>query len=175
MPEPFDKPPTSVKHPRKVFYLLASLLIVIILSVWMIGATRVGVSPTPSQAPLFPSMTQTPAAKLCNKAEYVEDMTIPDGTKITANQTFVKTWKVKNTGVCAWTTRYALVWFLGANRMDANTTPITTVVLPGAETEISIKLKAPAKPGRYQESWRLSDSHQYPFGPGLTVEIVVVP
>ena len=58
--------------------------------------------------------TQSAAAlPACDWAQFVADVTVPDGTTFAANQTFTKTWRLKNIGFCTWTTSYALVFDSG--------------------------------------------------------------
>ncbi len=40
------------------------------------------------------------------------DVTIPDGAPVTPGQEFVKTWKIKNTGICTWDEGYQAHLFL---------------------------------------------------------------
>jgi len=38
------------------------------------------------------------------------DVTILDGAQMTPGQDFVKTWKIKNTGICSWGDGYGLIY-----------------------------------------------------------------
>ncbi len=38
------------------------------------------------------------------------DVTIPDGTPMSPGQEFVKTWRIRNTGICTWDTDYQPVF-----------------------------------------------------------------
>jgi len=118
-----------------------------------------------------PVLTATPA--LCDNLVYINDASVTDGTQMTAGQSFVKSWKVKNTGVCSWKTTYKIVYGYGNDKMSGLTTALTAEVLPGSEVEISINLKAPDKPGNYSGYWRLANNNGVPFGPFLSVIIVV--
>jgi hypothetical protein len=53
------------------------------------------------------------AAKACNQAQFISDLTVPDGTSYTVGTAFTKTWRLMNVGSCAWTTSYSLVFFNG--------------------------------------------------------------
>ena len=65
------------------------------------------------------TQTSTPVS-LCDQAGAGNpiDVTIPDDTVIPAGQSFVKTWKLVNTGTCTWTTAYSATFFYG-DRMGA--------------------------------------------------------
>ncbi|MFN3762162.1 MAG: NBR1-Ig-like domain-containing protein, partial [Anaerolineae bacterium] len=63
-------------------------------------------TPPPSQLPL-PSPEVTPptqeAIPGCTlNARWVADVTVPDNTAFAPNTPFVKTWRVRNSGTCAW-------------------------------------------------------------------------
>jgi len=51
-------------------------------------------SPTP-----VPSSTPVPSAtSVCDQAQYIKDVTIPDGSTFAPGATFTKTWRLKNAG-----------------------------------------------------------------------------
>jgi hypothetical protein len=116
----------------------------------------------------------TPAA-LCDDYSFdpiTVDVTIPDGTPMTANQEFVKTWKIKNTGNCTWGDGYGLVYSYG-ERMSGDPVTLSAVVLPGQEVEISVNFKAPGKIGEYTSAWQMANANGITFGKAVFVKIVV--
>ncbi len=116
----------------------------------------------------------TPAA-LCDDYAFdaiTVDVTIPDGTPMTANQEFVKTWKIKNTGNCSWGDGYGLVYSYG-ERMSGDPVTLSTVVQPGQEVEISVNFKAPSKIGEYTSAWQMANANGITFGKAVFVKIVV--
>ncbi|MGC1378326.1 MAG: NBR1-Ig-like domain-containing protein [Anaerolineales bacterium] len=118
----------------------------------------------------------TPTETMCDQMVFVSDVTVPDNTEMTAGQEFVKTWKVKNTGSCTWKSNYLIVYGWGddpKSKMGSQNTAINVEVLPNAEAEISITLKAPSALGTYHGYWRLQNNNGYNFGIPLTVTIVV--
>jgi hypothetical protein len=108
-------------------------------------ATRITVS--------TPAGTQSSA---CDNANFVSDVTIPDGTEVAAGSTFVKTWRFKNLGPCTWTTSYHLVYSYvsdtGKNGVFTPPAPVAfpNQVLPGEEIELSVTLTAPTTAATYQ-------------------------
>jgi hypothetical protein len=108
----------------------------------------------------------------CDNSVYVADVTIPDKTAMTAGQTFVKTWKLQNTGTCPWTTSYS-VTFLSGNQMSGKNTPLTVAVQPGQSGDVSVSLVAPTTAGTAIGYWRLSNASGVQFGTSFYVEIVV--
>jgi hypothetical protein len=103
----------------------------------------------------------------CNRAEFVNDVTILDGTQVSIGASFTKTWRIKNVGSCTWTSSYVLLFDHG-DRMDApGAQPLTSGnVAPGAVTELSVTLKAPSTPGMYQGDFRLRSPDNVLFGIG---------
>jgi hypothetical protein len=128
-----------------------------------------GFTTDPTQAALG-----TPAA-LCDDYSFdpiTVDVTIPDGTPMTANQEFVKTWKIKNTGNCTWGDGYGLVYSYG-ERMSGDPVALSAVVLPDQEVEISVNFKAPGKIGEYTSAWQMANANGITFGKAVFVKIVV--
>src|SRR5512134_1724440 len=61
----------------------------------------------PTQVPPIASPTLDPSAAAptpsCRDgALFVEDVTYPDNTRLTAGEKFTKSWKIQNTGGCTW-------------------------------------------------------------------------
>ena len=69
--------------------------------------------------PLATTIVAIPTSS-CNMMSYVNDVTIPDNTPMTPGQTFTKTWKVKNSGTCAWEAGYKFA-FTGGDAMGGAT------------------------------------------------------
>lgn len=100
------------------------------------------------------------------------DVTIIDGTQMTPGQEFIKTWKIKNTGSCAWGEGYGLNYLYG-ERMDGQPVPLGIVVEVGQEVEVSVSLKAPLQAGSYISAWQMSTPTGVPFGVELNTKIIV--
>jgi len=136
---------------------------------------------TPEPPTSIPAITGTPvvtvtgtvAGAACDNSQYISDVTIPDNTQMQPGEKFTKTWKVKNTGTCTWSTAYSLVYGGYADKLGAQTTALTAEVAPGQEADVSIDMVAPTKAGNYVSAWRISNAQNFPFGEFLTVVIVV--
>lgn len=136
---------------------------------------------TPEPPTSTPATTGTPVVTVtgtvvggtCDNSQYVADVTIPDNTEMQPGETFTKTWKVKNTGTCTWTTAYSLVYGGYADKLGGQTTALTAEIAPGQEGDVSIDMVAPTRAGNYVSAWRLSNGQNFPFGEFLTVVIVV--
>ncbi len=119
---------------------------------------------TPATAPvasatLLPGgVTATPG--LCDHYTWdptTVDVNVPDGTQFTPGQTFVKTWRIKNDGVCTWGAGYKLVFSYG-DQMSGIAQPINGVIGPGQEIEVSVQFKAPTKAGEYTSAWTMQNA-----------------
>lgn len=108
----------------------------------------------------------------CNASEFVRDVTIPDGTILLPGDTFIKTWKFKNTGKCEWEEDY-LVVFVEGNDMDGDAAYLDTTVAVNKKGDVSVVLTAPDEEGTYYGYWQLADQDGYLFGDLAYVEIVV--
>lgn len=103
-----------------------------------------------------PIFTNTPESTLtpnCPLAQFVTDVTIPDGTIMLPGQTFNKKWRLRNISACAWN-GYSLVFDSG-EPMNGPATKAIPVVNPGQEIDIDVDLKAPNTPNTYRSYWRL--------------------
>jgi hypothetical protein len=130
---------------------------------------------TPSPQP-DPTNTSTPGPNppdpSCLDAVYVADVTIPDYTSLEPGQEFVKTWRVRNNGTCAWPAGTTLVFDSG-DRLDAPASVNVAALDVGETTDVSARMAAPAADGTYEGVWRFSDASAQPFGTYLTVIIRV--
>ncbi len=140
-------------------------------SVTPLPSATLGALPTQAQPLLLP--TNTSLAGSCNNSMFIKDVTIPDGTLINAGQVFVKTWRIQNTGTCAWTTDYKLT-FVGGEKMGAETVKLTAAVQPNQEFDISISFTAPTgKTGDLRSTWQIASSDGKLFGTSFYVLIRV--
>jgi hypothetical protein len=105
----------------------------------------------------------------CLSASYVADVTIPDNTQLDEGEEFVKTWRVRNTGTCAWPEHTAIA-FSSGTQMDAPDSVEVGAVESGGEVEVSVDMKAPAEAGRYTGMWRMKTAEGF-FGGDLSVVI----
>lgn len=116
---------------------------------------------TATLAPLPAAATATsaPAAPVvqCDSALFVTDVTVPDGTTYGAGATFTKTWRLKNTGTCTWSSSYSLVFDSGDQMGGAASIPLAGTVAPGQTVDLSANLQAPASNGSYSGFWGIKN------------------
>lgn len=119
--------------------------------------TPIPVPATITPIPL-PVNTNTPlptATSNCNVAQFITDVTIPDGTVMTPGQAFVKKWRVKNIGSCAWN-GFSLVFDSG-DQMSGPASKAIAALNPGQEVDLEVNLVAPATPTNSVRSyWRIT-------------------
>ena len=108
----------------------------------------------------------------CNMMSYVNDVTIPDDTPMTPGQTFTKTWKVKNSGTCAWEAGYKFA-FTGGDAMSGATYTLPQGVPANTDVEISVAMTAPSKAGSVRGNWRMSTAAGQFFGDEVYLVILV--
>jgi hypothetical protein len=151
-------------------------------------ATPLPPTETPLPTPEPPTATPTTAyatdptmialgtpGQLCDDMSFdpaTVDVTIVDGTQMTPGQDFVKTWKIKNTGICAWGDGYGLIYAFG-EKMSGEPVPLGTLVQPGQEVDVSVNFKAPDKVNEYNSSWQMVNAKGITFGKFIFVKIIV--
>jgi hypothetical protein len=120
---------------------------------------------TPTYTIIPPSVTNTQVSLPCNQAQFVGDVNYADGTQVTKNTDFIKTWRLKNSGSCSWTSEYNIIFETGDRMGAPDETNLTNgSIPPGALVDISVQLKAPSSPGTYQGYFRLKSADNVVFG-----------
>jgi len=122
-------------------------------------------------APLVTTIVAIPTSS-CNMMSYVNDVTIPDNTPMTPGKTFTKTWKVKNSGTCAWEAGYKFA-FTGGDAMSGVTYILPQSVPANSQIDISVAMTAPSKTGSIRGNWRMSTTAGQFFGDEVYLVILV--
>lgn len=159
------------------------------------GLTQTAIAAPPTQTP-FPTLTASPtfapfatptagtplalptnaggtsSQTACYGLTFVSDVTIPDNTQMTPGQTFTKTWKVLNSGTCAWDTGFKFAFTTG-NALGGATYTLPSAVASNAPYEIPIPMTAPTTPGTYESRWRMQTAGGQFFGNEVYVIIIV--
>jgi hypothetical protein len=146
------------------------------LEVTNTSAVSITATPTLTSTPI---KTVAPVGEMCEDSAYLKDVTYPDGSSVFPGQKFKKTWLVKNTGSCTWTSAFTVVYaYSSDNWIEIKKYPpapaeIGITVAVGAQAEVSIMLNAPIYSGEYYGVFRLANAKGYPFGTWLSVLIEV--
>ncbi len=125
-----------------------------------VQASLNGQASSPAQVPCGKNAPSSAAACTTDAAEFVTDVTIPDGTTFKPDEKFIKSWRVKNTGECTWGPEYQLVRKSGDPLGSQVVTPLISdgSVAPGASYDITIELQAPTLPGEYRTDWNIQNA-----------------
>lgn len=135
---------------------------------------------TPMPAP-GPSSTVEPIVTLVptlggpcsNDAEFISDMTVPDGAQFLPGQTFIKKWRVLNNGTCDWGPDFAVVLTEG-EAMGASGEAALYPARAGTEGIWEVELRAPDVPGLYRGRWQAQAPDGTRFGQVVFVQIEVI-
>ncbi|MBE0669729.1 MAG: hypothetical protein IH588_04000 [Anaerolineales bacterium] len=122
--------------------------------------TVTGTPPTPT-----PTKSITPIPNACDRAQFIADVTVPDGTSLAPGIGFTKTWRLKNIGTCTWT-NYSLIFDSGEKMGGPDSATIPTSVAPGQTVDITVQLTTPTTGGTYRGYWKLKNNSGVPFGIG---------
>jgi hypothetical protein len=132
-------------------------------------------SASPSTTPFeVSSVTPTESTPECRyDVAFVADVTIPDDTELEPGTAFAKTWRMSNSGTCAW--EPGVVWsFDSGDKMDGPDAVDVPVTQPGDEVDITVNLHAPVTPGSYAGYWKMRRPNGELFGtPGFLRVIVI--
>lgn len=128
------------------------------ISVLLVMVMMFGFMPATSQ----PVMATT----TCDWAQFVADVTVPDGTYFSAGASFNKTWRLKNIGTCTWTSGYSLVFVDGSQMGAPASVALTANVAPGGTVDLTAAMTAPSAAGTYRGNWKLKNAIAVQFGIG---------
>jgi hypothetical protein len=139
------------------------------------------IPPTPSETPT-PNLMLTPSpmetfvptstVNACDKSVFTYHETIEDGTVFEPNTKFTKTWEFQNTGTCAWTEKYKII-FIDGTAMQGVATELGQTVEPDGTFQVSVEMVSPSVPGSYTGYWALANNYGTFFGQIVNVTITV--
>jgi uncharacterized protein YkwD len=120
------------------------------------GATATQTAPATETLPAQTSVTSTPEtpvptnpADCINSAVFVADVTIPDNSQVNSSTTFTKTWRIRNTGTCIWSSDYVVAHYSEERMLAPSTVPLS-LTLPNETVDISMDLTAPRTSGLHR-------------------------
>jgi hypothetical protein len=112
------------------------------------------------------------ATASCYGLTFVSDVTIPDNTQMNPGKSFTKTWKVQNSGSCAWDAGFKFQ-STGGEGLGATAFTLPSSVPAGQTYDVSVPMTAPDKTGTLRSNWRMSTAAGQYFGDEVYVAIVV--
>ena len=104
------------------------------------------------------------SSKCVNSAEFIDDITVPDGTVLSPGEHFRKVWKLRNTGTCTWNRSYKVVSTGMFHMGGAQFAYLTDTVEPGETVDITMNLTAPVIYGNFESEYMLEDTDGNRFG-----------
>src|SRR5512138_2083689 len=108
------------------------------------------------------------AAQTCtDRAQFLADVTVPDGTRFDPGAAFTKTWRLKNTGTCTWTNAYSAYFDSGTQMGSTTSSTFANNVAPGQNIEVTVNMTAPNSAGHYISYWKFKNASGTPFGIGV--------
>lgn len=110
-------------------------------------------------------------APRCDAAEFISDVTYPDGSIVTRSNTFVKVWRIRNIGTCTWTPSYKLVFTSGDLMNGPYEVALTQNINPGNTVDLQVTFTAPGTDGNYLGYWKLKNSSGGLFGIGGQADV----
>ena len=130
--------------------------------------SRAGGTPPTPPTPPTPGTQPPPTvpASYCDRAQFISDVTVPDGTTFAPGAAFNKTWRLKNIGHCTWTTSYQLVFYSGTQMGGPSALSFPQSVAPGQTVDLTVSLTAPNSAGSYRGYWMFKNTNGALFGIG---------
>jgi len=134
-------------------------------------------TPTPPPATTTPTPSPQPTVTVgCDdSSQFISDVTIPDNTVRKPGQSFRKTWRVRNSGNCDWTTSFDAVFIDGSSMGGPAAAPLAGAVPSDGTIDISIDLTAPATNGVHRSNYQMRNAGDTLFGIVFYVQILVGP
>ena len=136
------------------------------------ASPTIGPIVTITGAPTQSSGQAVPATASCYRLTFVNDVSVPDNTAMTQGQTFTKTWKVLNSGSCAWDAGFKFAYKSG-EQMSGVTYVLPSAIAPNSIVDISVDMIAPARTGTLRGDWQISTAGGQFFGDIVYVQIVI--
>jgi hypothetical protein len=141
-----------------------------------VPSTNTPVPPAATDTPIA-TVTPVPTATVgCEDgSQFISDVTIPDNTVMKPGESFTKTWRLRNSGNCEWTTAFDAVFTDGSSMGGPAAQALAGVVPPNGTVDISINLTAPSTNGVHRGNYRMRNASDQLFGTLFYVQILVGP
>lgn len=127
-----------------------------------------------ASAPPELALRPTPAANCLNNLQFLEDLTIPDGSRVQPGDVLDKRWQVANTGECNWSAAYSVRLVAGNALGLAESQPLYPA-RGGTQAIIRLVFTAPQTAGAYRSAWQAHTPQGEPFGDPFFIDFIVEP
>lgn len=133
------------------------------------------ITPIPTNTPI-PTLTITPTmtGPCTNGLTFIEDLTIPDDTTVSAGSSMNKQWLVSNSGTCNWDSTYRLKW-IGGEMFGAADEQALFPARAGTQATLRILFTAPTVEGIYESAWQAYGPDGNVFGDAVFITVNVSP
>ncbi|KAK4512641.1 calcium channel protein [Mucor velutinosus] len=169
-----EKSPCIISKPEEIINTISAASSTSSLTATA-ATTSVAVATVAASSTTLPISEPTPNTAI--DASFVSDLNIPDGTIVVPRKTFIKMWKLKNTGNVDWPLGSHLLFNGGSilrpypiSRPDCFAVP---VISPDEETCVTAELQAPDSPGHYTSFFCLCTPDGKRFGDNIWCTIKV--
>jgi hypothetical protein len=119
----------------------------------------------------------TPEATASSPQAFFEnDVTLHDGTLVSAGTLLTKTWSLRNVGLTAWPASTTAVFVGGSQDLVATdfTALVVPTVAPLACAEVTVQFRAPNSAGSHRADFQLQSEDGTTFGPAFWVDVQIV-
>lgn len=126
----------------------------------------------PTAVPSAASAIVPQPANCMNGMQFVNDVTVVDGTILASNSQFEKKWNIKNTGTCYWEPTYTFNYVKGG-LFGSDSIAIRRAVAPGEIYEMAIPITAPNYDGDFVSYWQMRSDSGQNFGQTIWCNFIV--
>jgi hypothetical protein len=102
----------------------------------------------------------------------IADVTIGDGESVATNTTFLKSWRVKNSGLERWPPGCHLRFCSGDN-LSTVERKMVEALDPGQVVDIHVEMRSPSSVGTYVSLWRMCLPTGTFFGDAINIHVLV--
>ena len=118
------------------------------------------------------TFTSTPEGPCTNNLQFISDLTVEDGTIVSAGSSIDKQWLVQNSGTCNWDSTYRLKW-TGGDPLGANQEQTIYPARAGTQATLRILFTAPTFFGTFESSWQAVSPDGNLFGDLIYIKVIV--
>ncbi len=129
---------------------------------------------SPADATTTPTGSAASSSACTDSASFVYDKTVPDYSHMDPHELFTKTWRVKNTGTCTWSSSYSAAYASG-DLLGVKDSVALSDTAPGATLDISMDMAAPGSAGTYKVFYELENpsGNAMPIDNGNTIWAII--
>jgi uncharacterized protein YkwD len=159
--------PTATATPEAAVTAAATITQTATASAPLTAATA-----TPTAVVNIPLGTTIGADSCSYVAGLYEDIDLPTGNSLDGGASFIKTWRLRNEGSCAWGQGFQLVLVDGDAMGTGSAIPLAATA-SGEVVQVSVPMIAPKLPGMYFGEWAISTPDGKVFGVGSSGKIPI--